>query len=277
MSALVRIVEDVVARERTRPFARSELADSWRAFTRAMPVWREERSGPYGVAVIANMFAIAAWRRPSDYDDLVTLAEWHGVHRMSLVLHHLSSRIESDRRLLLGSRFVHGLAPTHHGPLPQPAARLCPRLAMRFMLAGAHEVEPGPDIATPEEFVRHFLEECLPEWRAQVVRYAEDPWSPYARHLDALAEKAGLPGFDVTIGRFIEEMRDHVEARDRETVAREIRRLVAESGLSQRTFAARLGTSPSRMSSYCTGQVTPSAALLLRIRRLARATLTPDG
>ncbi|NHA01072.1 helix-turn-helix transcriptional regulator [Nocardioides sp. W3-2-3] len=243
----------------------------------AAPAWREERTGPYGVAVIANMFAIAAWRLPSDYDDLVTLANWHGMHRLSLVLHHLSSRIEIDRRLLLGSRFVHGLAPTHHGPLPEPVAQLCPRAAMLFMLVGAHEVEPGPDIETPEAFVRHFLEEGLPEWRAQIARYAEDPWSPYARHLDALAQQAGLPGFDVTIGQFMHEMRDHAETRDREMVAREIRRLVAESGLSQRTFAARLGTSPSRMSSYCTGQVTPSAALLLRIRRLARAVASPEA
>lgn len=217
------------------------------------------------------MFAIAAWREPGDYADLLVLAERHGLHRLALVQHHLSGRVEGDRRLLLGSRFCHGLAPTHHGELPEELGATCARVAMRFMLVGAHEVEPGPDIETPEEFVRHFLHDGLPEWRAQVARYADDPWSPYARHLNALAEQAGLPRLDVTIGRFMVEMREHTETRDREMVAGEIRRLVAESGLSQREFAGRLGTSPSRMSSYCTGQVTPSAALLLRIRRLARA------
>lgn len=221
------------------------------------------------------MFAIAAWRDPEDYADLLLLSDRHGLHRLALVQHHLSSRIEGDRRLLLGSRFCHGLAPTHYGDLAEDLATTCARVGMRFMLAGAHEVEPGPDIETPEEFLRHYLDDGLPEWRAQIARYAEDPWSPYARRLNELAEQAGLPGLDITIGRFMAEMREHTESRDREMVAREIRRLVTESGLSQRDFATRLGTSPSRMSSYCTGQVTPSAALLLRIRRLARAVTQP--
>ncbi|MEV5000354.1 helix-turn-helix domain-containing protein [Nocardioides sp. LML1-1-1.1] len=225
--------------------------------------------------MVANMFAIAAWRDPEDYADLLLLSDRHGLHRLALVQHHLSSRIEGDRRLLLGSRFCHGLAPTHYGDLAEDLATTCARVGMRFMLAGAHEVEPGPDIETPEEFLRHYLDDGLPEWRAQIARYAEDPWSPYARRLNELAEQAGLPGLDITIGRFMAEMREHTESRDREMVAREIRRLVTESGLSQRDFATRLGTSPSRMSSYCTGQVTPSAALLLRIRRLARAVTQP--
>lgn len=271
LSALVRIAESAFARERERPFAGTELAAPWRAFARTASAWRDERTGPYGVAVVANMFAIAAWREPEDYADLLVLAERHGLHRLALVQHHLSTRVEGDQRLLLGSRFCHGLAPTHYGELPDELRTTCARVGMRFMLAGAHEVEPGPDIETPGEFLRHFLDDGLPEWRAQIARYAEDPWSPYARQLNALADEAGLPGLDVTIGRFMTEMRDHTESRDREMVAREIRRLVAESGLSQREFASRLGTSPSRMSSYCTGQVTPSAALLLRIRRLARA------
>ncbi len=237
----------------------------------AAPAWRADRPGAYGVAAIANMFAIAAWREEADYADLAAVLDLHGAHRLTLVLHHLSSRVDEHPRLPLGSRYVHGLAPTHHGPLPEESGRACRQVAVRFMLAGAHEVEPGPDIETPEEFQRHFLEDGLLEWRAQIARYAEDPWSPYARHLNDLAARAGLPGLDVTIGAFMEEMRGYTEARDRDLIGREIRRLVAESGQSQREFAARLGTSPSRLSSYCTGQVTPSAALLLRIRRLSRA------
>lgn len=46
---------------------------------------------------------------------------------------------------------------------------------------------------------------------------------------------------------------------------------VAASGLSLRQFAHALGTSPSRLSSYRTGRVAPSAAFLLRAERIANA------
>ena len=46
---------------------------------------------------------------------------------------------------------------------------------------------------------------------------------------------------------------------------------IAASGLSLRQFAHALGTSPSRLSSYRTGRVAPSAAFLLRAQRIAHA------
>jgi transcriptional regulator with XRE-family HTH domain len=47
-----------------------------------------------------------------------------------------------------------------------------------------------------------------------------------------------------------------------------VRNAVARSGLSKAQFAARIGTSPSRLSTYLNGKVTPSAALMVRVRRL---------
>jgi len=52
-------------------------------------------------------------------------------------------------------------------------------------------------------------------------------------------------------------------------VAAEIRAAVEGSGLSQAVFASRIGTSASRLSTYMSGKVTSSAALMLRIRRVA--------
>lgn len=46
---------------------------------------------------------------------------------------------------------------------------------------------------------------------------------------------------------------------------------VTTSGLSLRRFAHALGTSPSRLSSYRTGRVAPSAAFLLRAERIGNA------
>jgi DNA-binding transcriptional regulator YiaG len=57
---------------------------------------------------------------------------------------------------------------------------------------------------------------------------------------------------------------------ERGEVAAEVRRLVGDSGLSQHDFADRIGTSRSRLSTYMSGKVVPSAALLVRMRRVAR-------
>lgn len=46
---------------------------------------------------------------------------------------------------------------------------------------------------------------------------------------------------------------------------------LAKSGLSQASFAAALGTSQPRLSTYITGRVMPSAALLVRAQRLNEA------
>ncbi|MGI8949078.1 MAG: helix-turn-helix domain-containing protein [Ornithinimicrobium sp.] len=45
--------------------------------------------------------------------------------------------------------------------------------------------------------------------------------------------------------------------------------LVAASGLTTAEFASRIGTSRTRLSTYRSGQVTPSAALLVRMERMA--------
>lgn len=61
--------------------------------------------------------------------------------------------------------------------------------------------------------------------------------------------------------------REETEGAERRAVAAEVDQLVRASGLSRAEFASRIGTSASRLSTYATGKVTPSAALLVRMRR----------
>lgn len=63
--------------------------------------------------------------------------------------------------------------------------------------------------------------------------------------------------------------REEAEAADRAEVAARMRALVAASGLTHAEFARRVGTSASRFSTYLTGKVTPSAAMLVRVERTA--------
>lgn len=58
---------------------------------------------------------------------------------------------------------------------------------------------------------------------------------------------------------------------DTQAVIERLDAAVATSGTSMRRFAHALGTSPSRLSSYRTGRVAPSAAFLVRAERIANA------
>lgn len=67
----------------------------------------------------------------------------------------------------------------------------------------------------------------------------------------------------------------HADHADRSEVASRIRRAVSSSGLTSAEFARLVGTSASRLSTYCSGKVTPSAAMLVRIERTAKSMQHP--
>jgi DNA transposition AAA+ family ATPase len=79
----------------------------------------------------------------------------------------------------------------------------------------------------------------------------------------------GRPELAAALDELVKHYRDLSEQHDRQLVAREIRRLVAVSGLSQRQFAALCGTSAPRLSTYVNGLVTPSAAMMVRFTRVS--------
>jgi transcriptional regulator with XRE-family HTH domain len=56
---------------------------------------------------------------------------------------------------------------------------------------------------------------------------------------------------------------------DTKAIITELDTAIRNSGLSQAAFARALGTSSSRMSTYCTGKVAPSAAFLNRAKRIS--------
>jgi DNA-binding XRE family transcriptional regulator len=111
----------------------------------------------------------------------------------------------------------------------------------------------------------------ITDWARLTREIARDPWGHVARQVEDYLEYADEPGTSALFRRRIEAARSEADAADRAEVARRIRDAVARSGLGQEEFARRIGTSRSRMSTYCTGKVTPSAALLLRIERTGDA------
>jgi DNA-binding transcriptional regulator YiaG len=116
----------------------------------------------------------------------------------------------------------------------------------------------------------------LPDWRRLAAAISADPWGPVAQQVLEAVEISRPYGTSELLTAVIERAREDAAAAERDEVAGEIRDLVARSGLSQQDFAVRLGTSRPRLSTYMSGKVTPSAALMLRMRRVAAQTQARD-
>lgn len=116
----------------------------------------------------------------------------------------------------------------------------------------------------------------LPDWRRLVRAIVADPWGPVARQVEE-AQQLGLPyGVGALFDHVVDTARARAAREEREAVAAEVRTAVDRSGLSRSEFAQRIGTSTSRLSTYLSANVTPSAALLIRMRSVAdRASRPP--
>jgi len=109
----------------------------------------------------------------------------------------------------------------------------------------------------------------LPDWRRLADAVRADPWGPVTQQVLEAVGLSAPYGTRELLTAVIERARQEAAEAEREQVAAEIRDIVARSGLSQQDFARRLGTSRPRLSTYMSGKVTPSASLMIRIRRVA--------
>jgi DNA-binding transcriptional regulator YiaG len=110
----------------------------------------------------------------------------------------------------------------------------------------------------------------LPDWRRLARAIQADPWGPVAQQVLEAVRLSRPYGTTELLEGVVNRARETAADSERAEVATEVRNLVSASGLSQQDFAARLGTSRSRLSTYMSGKVVPSAALIVRMRRVAR-------
>lgn len=110
------------------------------------------------------------------------------------------------------------------------------------------------------------------DWARISAAVGRDPWGSVARLLESevldAAQDSGVVG---ALRGMIALQRQRAEQSERDEVRRELAALVDRSGLTQEAFARRLGTSQSRLSTYLSGKVVPSATLLVRAQRIATA------
>lgn len=108
-------------------------------------------------------------------------------------------------------------------------------------------------------------------WDRIAAELRRNPYGAVARLLeDEVIDAVSQDGERELFRQVLARARRRLEQDARLEVANRLRSLLARSGLSQRDFAAQLGTSASRLSTYLNARVTPGADLLVRAERIGK-------
>ncbi len=140
--------------------------------------------------------------------------------------------------------------------------------ALRFRNVDA---DPTDDVRTwPYEALVTAIDRGLvPDWQPIFAEIRRSPWGRVARRIERYLGYREPDGVGTLFRLAIGRARSDADGADRAVVAERVRRAVERSGLTQAQVAELVGTSASRLSTYVSGKVTPSAALLVRLERLA--------
>lgn len=263
---------------RAERVADGRLLLGWERFPEAADRLVGDEGWPMRIAVMANMVAVVDFGDPADFAVLDGLVERYGHVAVAAVQTTVDRLLGTGVAQPLASRYVWRVARDGSivdglvaSGLDRDAAlrigRTCYRSGFWLVIADIDLDAPGPELTTVEEAVRCADAGGIRGWRAQVATVAANPWAPYPLELHQLLLAGDRQAPADALEAAIKYYRDQSERHDRQLVAREIRRLVAMSGLSQRQFAALCGTSAPRLSTYVNGLVTPSASMMVRFTR----------
>ena len=106
-------------------------------------------------------------------------------------------------------------------------------------------------------------------WKRIAAALKRDPYGRTARQVEEVLEGTRPYGISKALWEVLERARAHLEADERAEVARHVRLLIDRSGLGEQEFASRIGVAPEDLAAYLDGSLSPSAALMIRIRRLS--------
>jgi DNA-binding transcriptional regulator YiaG/DNA-binding transcriptional ArsR family regulator len=278
---------DRISQAQSRLAARSDRAASaeagaiWTPFLAltASPPWLKD---PTRAAVLSNLVGLVLFGEAEDIATLDSVIRSLGPERAAAIQSELDDLLGLGPDLPITTAAVRLLADVgqlrerlrNTGLSANKASAIVTRTHQQtfwLLLSGAEDLPRTPTIRSTEQLMDLIHHGNARRWRAALLPLIESPWGPYGEHVVRLAKDAGHDAIAELLQDCRKVFRTRQEQRERDAIAREIRRLVAISGLTQRQFAAQIGTSPSRLSTYVNGRVIPSAAMLLRIRRVAHA------
>jgi len=142
------------------------------------------------------------------------------------------------------------------------------------------DASPKDDVRTwPHEALVTVIDRGLVGDRQPIfAELRRSPWGKVARRVEQYLPYREPDGVSMLFSLAIERARADADHADRVEVAARIRGAVAGSGLTNAEFARLVGTSASRLSTYLSGKVTPSSAMLVRIEWAPRGLQhTSDG
>jgi hypothetical protein len=134
---------------------------------------------------------------------------------------------------------------------------------------------PKPPTDRPVEFwptaaIRAALDnDDLTVWQQIVVAIKRDPFGRTARQVEEVLETAQPYGVSKALAEVLNRTREQLEANERAEVARHVRLLLDRSGLGQQEFASRIGVAGDEFQTYLSAEISPSAALMIRMGRLS--------
>jgi hypothetical protein len=134
---------------------------------------------------------------------------------------------------------------------------------------------PGAHLDQPVEFwstaaIRTALQGGdIDTWKRIAAALKRDPYGRTARQVEEVLEGTRPYGISKALWEVLERARAHLEANERAEVARHVRLLIERSGLGPQEFASRIGVAPEDLAAYLDGSISPSASLMIRIRRLS--------
>lgn len=131
------------------------------------------------------------------------------------------------------------------------------------------DADPAADVRSwPYEAIVETIDRGLvADWQPLFAEIRRSPWGPVARRIERYLSYREPDGVGALFALAIDRARQDADRGDRDEVAERVRAALDRSGLTAAEFAALVGTSASRLSTYLSGKVTPSASMLLRIER----------
>lgn len=132
------------------------------------------------------------------------------------------------------------------------------------------QVDARPVEFWPTSSIRAALEtDDLTVWQRIVTAIKRDPYGRTARQVEEVLDTARPYGVSKAMAEVLQRTRAHLEETECAEVARHVRLLLERSGLAQQEFASRIGVANDTFASYISGADSPTASLMIRMRRLS--------
>ena len=152
-------------------------------------------------------------------------------------------------------------------PVPQPQ-----RTGLE---QGAPDSGSGEDLDQPVEFwptadISSAMQGGdIATWKRIAAALKRDPYGRTARQVEEVLAGTRPSGISKALWEVLDRARAHLDANERGEVARHVRLLIDRSGLGPQEFASRIGVAPEDLALYLDGSASPSASLMIRMRRLS--------